>query len=62
MKAKTYNILSDAIEDGIRHGYQRAYKHTDDPDRGIIENEIYRAIMNRIGDYFDFDEDIQTLR
>ena len=61
MKPKTYNILSEAIEDGIRYGYQRAYKHTDDPDRGVIENEIYRAIMEQIEQYFDFEESAKAL-
>ena len=60
MKPKIYNILSDAIEDGIRYGYQRAHKHTDDPDRAVIENEIHNAIMGQIFQYFDFDKEVKN--
>ena len=56
LKARTYNILSECIETGTILGYQRAFKHTDSPDEVAIIESIHREILNKVCDYFVFDE------
>lgn len=56
MKPKLLRILEDCIADGIGHGFTRAHKHTDTPDRSVIESQIYDAIFLQIHEYFDFEE------
>jgi hypothetical protein len=61
MKPRTYKILGDAVESGIKYGYNRAHKHTDAPDRDLLMAEIYNAIMYEIDQVFSFEDDLPTL-
>lgn len=56
MKPNIHRILEMCLSDGISHGFARAHKHTDTPDRSVIETSIYDAIMLQIDEYFDFEE------
>jgi len=56
MKPKTRVILELAIEEGVRRGYSRAYKHVENPAEGAIIEHIEEAVMSQIYEYFDFDE------
>lgn len=56
IKVNTYNLLADAIEDGIGYGYDKAHEHTDTPDKETIREHIYTEIMNQITEYFVFEE------
>ena len=57
MQPKIRVILEKAIEEGVRHGYSRAYKHNDDPSDGAVIEAIGDAVMNAIDDYFTFDKE-----
>lgn len=61
MKPRTYKILSDCVEEGIRYGYTRAHKHTDDPDRDTMMGEIHSAVMSAIDQNFSFEDEIPEL-
>jgi len=50
-----YNIIREAVENGIRYGIRRAHKHTDDPSEDLLESEIHSAIMNELDDKFEFE-------
>ena len=51
-------ILDQAIEEGVRRGYHRAYKHTDDPTDEAVINTIEDCVMSAIYEYFDFDDEV----
>jgi len=55
MKFKAYNLIERAIDEGINYGYQRAYKHTDNPSETLIKSEIYNAVLNSIDEIVDFE-------
>jgi len=57
MKAKTRVILEEALEEGIRIGYRRAFKHSDTPEEHWILENIQNEIMNCIDLRFDFVEE-----
>ena len=59
MKAKTRVILEEAIDEGIRVGYRRAFKHTDNPDEHWVMENVRNEIMNCIDLRFDFEENYQ---
>jgi len=61
MKPKTYRVLSEAVENGIKYGWHRAHKHDGDPDQIDIQGAIHNAIMQEISEYFDFEDDVPTL-
>jgi hypothetical protein len=56
MKPKFRVILEMAIEEGVRRGYSRAYKHVENPTEGAIIEHIEDAVMSSIYEYFDFDD------
>lgn len=57
MKPKTLPLLEQCIDDGIKIGMTRAYKHTDSPDKGYVEQCIYDAITNELHTWFEFELD-----
>lgn len=56
MRANTYKLVRECIEEGIRIGWSRAHKHTDKPDETVIFDRIEDAIMLEINEYFIFEE------
>jgi len=56
MKPRMYNILSECIENGVELGYRRAFKHTDSPSEDSIIESIHREILNKVCEYFIFEE------
>ena len=56
MKPKVYSILSQAVEDGAKYGYRRAFKHCEAPTEEAICDSIHLAIMNEISQWFEFEE------
>ena len=57
MKPKMRVILEMAIEQGVRRGYARAYKHTDDPSDEAVISTIGDCTMEAIYETFSFDEE-----
>ena len=55
LKPKTYSVLSMAVENGIKYGLNRSFKHTDDPTHEQMEAAIYDAVMNEILEWFDME-------
>lgn len=56
MTPKIMPVLEMCIENGIRLGYHRAFKHNDSPEEETIFIEIQKAIENEIHEWFDFNE------
>ena len=56
MKPKTYVILEQAIEEGVRRGYRRAHKHNQTPSEETILQEIEDGVISSINEYFSFDD------
>ena len=57
MKARDYEVLKMAVENGVHSGWARSRKHTDSPDPHDVMDAIYRGVMESICEWFDFDED-----
>ena len=56
MRAKEYDVLFMAVEQGVASGVRRAYKHTDsewptDDQQAAIVN----GVMDAICEWFDFE-------
>lgn len=61
MRVKFRVILDQAIGEGVKIGYRRAYKHNEDPSEDIICETIEDCVMSSLYEYFDFpnEEDCQ---
>jgi hypothetical protein len=57
MRPKFRVILEMAIEEGVRRGYSRAFKHNENPTEGAIIEHIEEAVMSSIYEYFDFEDE-----
>jgi len=53
MKPKFRAVLELAIEEGIRYGYQRAFKHNPEPHIDSITDTIVTEIFNSLDTWFD---------
>jgi hypothetical protein len=56
MRPKIYPVLEDAVTEGVRLGYNRAFKHTDSPDEQVILDNLVDAVMLCITERFVFDD------
>ena len=54
MQPRVDVILRDCIENGIKRGYRRAFKHVENPDEDSIFENIEECIMGEIYEYFSF--------
>jgi len=57
MKPKFRVILEQAINEGTRRGYRRAFKHNEDPSEEVICETIEECVMSAIYEYFTFDDE-----
>ena len=58
MRPKFRVILDQAIEEGVRRGYHKAYKHTDAPTDEAVINTIEDCVMGALYEYFDFEDEV----
>ena len=56
MKPKFRVILSQAIEEGVKIGYRRAFKHNENPTEETIIETIEDCVMSAIYEYFEFSD------
>jgi hypothetical protein len=59
IKAKTYPLMADAVEVGLRLGWNRAHKHTDAPTPDAIQEAQADAVMIEIAERFTFSDDYE---
>lgn len=60
MRVKFRVILDQAISEGVKIGYRRAFKHNEEPTDEVICETIEECVMSAIYEYFTFDsEDYQ---
>ena len=57
MRANERALLAACIDTGISFGWNRAHKHTDEPNEHRIQEEIENAIWYEIDQYFVFDSE-----
>ena len=61
MKAREYELMQLAVEDGVAIGYARAFKHTDEPSEHEMKDHLQREIINQICEWFDFEDQSRDL-
>ena len=50
IEINSYEVISRAIEEGVRYGVMRAHKHTDNPSKESIEDAVEHAVMNSLSE------------
>jgi hypothetical protein len=54
MTPKFHLVLEQCIEVGITRGYNRAYKHNENPTPEHVQDCIHQCIMGELYEWFDF--------
>ena len=60
MKPNTYRLIEQCVETGIELGFNRAHKHNDSPTREQLLEQIHRAVMTEVCEWFEFDDTANT--
>ena len=55
MRIKAYPVLVRCIDEGVRYGYNRAFKHCETPGEKEICEAVYQAVLNELCDWFTFE-------
>ena len=56
MRAREYCLVERCIQDGIMMGWNRAHKHTDNPTKEAVLENIGQAIMLELNEWFMFED------
>lgn len=56
MKPDIYKLLEQCVENGVKSGLHRVYKHDDEPSTEAIVDKITQAVMTEVCEWFHFDE------
>ena len=61
MKPREYRLMQDCLENGLRRGYRRAFKHTDCPSDDQILESLQINVMREVHEFVSFapDEDAE---
>lgn len=54
MKARTYEIMRRAVEEGVAYGWRRAHKYNDKPDDASLKEAIEDGVMSEVCEWFEF--------
>lgn len=57
MKPRSYYILSQCIENGVRRGWRQGHKHVESPSEDYVMECIDNCVMGEILTYFSFDDE-----
>jgi hypothetical protein len=57
MKPNFFKILETCIEEGLSRGFDRAYKHEENPNKNTVLDKQIQAVMEEIFLWFEFDTD-----
>lgn len=57
MKPRTREIIERCLEEGIRHGYRRAHKHSENPSEVVFIDDVFNCILLEIDTYFSFESE-----
>lgn len=52
MKPDFHKVLSMALEEGVRFGYNRAHKHVENPHEDAVVDCIVESSINSIYEWF----------
>lgn len=60
MKPRFRVVLEMAIEEGVRYGYRRAFKHNPEPHIDSITDTIVTEIFNSLDTWFEDVNDVEN--
>ena len=59
MRAREFLVLSQAVDNGVQRGWNRAHKHDGEPPDDTIMDEIRESVINEICEWFIFEDEVE---
>lgn len=61
MQPREYRLFTECLENGLRRGYRRAFKHTDTPTEEQLLESLHTNVLGEVHEFFAFapDEDAE---
>jgi hypothetical protein len=56
VRVNVYEVISRAVEEGVRNGVYRARKHTDTPNEAQTADAVYQAVMQALCEVLRFED------
>lgn len=56
MRPDLFKLLEQCVENGVKLGVHRAYKHEEEPSTEAIVDKITQSVMAEINEWFVFDD------
>ena len=56
IKIDLYGLIDDAVENGVRYGYNRARKHDPNPGEDHVIDVIRESVLDKLNDLINFNE------
>lgn len=60
MKPNVMRVLEQCIDNGLKYGWQRAHKHTDEPSKETILVMQCEEIINEVYEWFEIGDSHAT--
>ena len=57
---REYDVVVQAVADGVATGWRRAHKHLDEPDEDAIVENIEREVLSALCEVIDFEGDLDA--
>jgi hypothetical protein len=54
VKLKAYDIVAEAVENSVRYGYRRSFKHSDKPGEEQMIQTITDAVLTGLCEIVEF--------
>ena len=48
VRIDAYEVICRAVEEGIAYGWNRAHKHTQEPDEQVFKEAMYNAVTSEL--------------
>ena len=55
LRLNAYTLVSEAVERGVELGWNRAFKHTDDPQKDTFVEAVRRSVMELINEVVNWE-------
>ena len=57
LRPRTFKVLEQAVHDGVVLGWNRAFKHDENPSPDMIQDTIRANVLQQIDEWFLFDDE-----
>jgi hypothetical protein len=58
LRLRAYDVVCQAVDDGVATGWRRAHKHIDEPDDQTILEHVANEVKLHLCEVIDFEDEL----